>query len=67
LPPRRSGGIGPSEKHGRKRLAELACVYDAAPVPRAPGGTFAPPGKGKGTPPGRHGRLSRSRPGRAGE
>ena len=26
----------PGEKNGRKRMAELACVYDAAPVPRAP-------------------------------
>ena len=24
------------EKHGRKRMAELACVYDAVPVPRTP-------------------------------
>ena len=28
--------LSPGEKHGRKRMAELACVYDAAPVPRAP-------------------------------
>jgi hypothetical protein len=27
--------LSPGEKHGRKRMAELACVYDAAPVPRA--------------------------------
>ena len=28
--------LSPGEKHGRKRMAELACVYDAVPVPRAP-------------------------------
>jgi hypothetical protein len=28
--------LSPGEKHGRKRMAELACVYDAIPVPRAP-------------------------------
>ena len=28
--------LSPGEKHGRKRMAELACVYDAAPAPRAP-------------------------------
>jgi len=28
--------LSPGEKNGRKRMAELACVYDAAPVPRAP-------------------------------
>jgi hypothetical protein len=26
--------LSPGEKHGRKRMAELACVYDAVPVPR---------------------------------
>src|SRR5487761_1279271 len=26
--------LSPGEKHGRKRMCELACVYDAAPVPR---------------------------------
>ncbi len=25
--------LSPGEKNGRKRMAELACVYDAAPVP----------------------------------
>ena len=29
--------LSPGEKHGRKRMAELACVYDAAPAPRVPG------------------------------
>ncbi|GEM_PF-2719498 len=28
--------LSPGEKNGRKRMAELACVYDAAPVPRRP-------------------------------
>jgi hypothetical protein len=28
--------LSPGEKHGRKRMAELACAYDAAPVPRTP-------------------------------
>src|SRR5512135_1011484 len=28
--------LSPGEKHGRKRMAELACVYDAVPVPRTP-------------------------------
>jgi hypothetical protein len=28
--------LSPGEKHGRKRMAELACVYDAVPVLRAP-------------------------------
>ena len=27
--------LSPGEKHGRKRMAELACVYDAAPAPPA--------------------------------
>jgi hypothetical protein len=29
--------LSPGEKHGRKRMAELAAVYDAVPAPRAPG------------------------------
>jgi hypothetical protein len=28
--------LSPGEKNGRKPMAELACVYDAAPVPRTP-------------------------------
>jgi len=39
--------LSPGEKHGRKRMAELACVYDAAPVPRAPEDIITPPGKKK--------------------
>jgi hypothetical protein len=47
--------LSPGEKHGRKRMAELACVYDAAPVPRRPSDIITPPsrkkdkGKGKGS------------------
>ena len=39
--------LSPGEKHGRKRMAELACVYDAAPAPRAPGDIITPPGTQK--------------------
>jgi hypothetical protein len=39
--------LSPGEKHGRKRMAELACVYDAVPVPRAPEDIITPPGKKK--------------------
>jgi hypothetical protein len=28
--------LSPGEKNGRKRMAELACVYDAAPGQRSP-------------------------------
>ena len=35
--------LSPGEKHGRKRMAELACVYDAAPVPRAPEDVISTP------------------------
>ena len=55
--------LSPGEKHGRKRMAELACVYDAIPVPRAPEDIISTPAqkrgkkkaqaakrKGKGTP-----------------
>jgi hypothetical protein len=37
--------LSPGEKNGRKRMAELACVYDAVPVPRAPEDIITPPGK----------------------
>ena len=40
--------LSPGEKHGRKRMAELACVYDAAPAPRTPDDIITPPGKEKG-------------------
>jgi hypothetical protein len=35
--------LSPGEKHGRKRMAELACVYDAAPVPRTPQDVISTP------------------------
>jgi|SRR5215211_79764 len=37
--------LSPGEKRGRKRMAELACVYDAAPVPRAPQDVITSPAK----------------------
>jgi hypothetical protein len=39
--------LSPGEKNGRKRMAELAGVYDCVPVPRAPGDIISPPGTGK--------------------
>jgi hypothetical protein len=38
--------LSPGEKHGRKRMAELAAVYNAIPVPRTPADIIAPPGQG---------------------
>jgi hypothetical protein len=35
--------LSPGEKHGRKRMAELACVYDAAPAPRTPEDVISTP------------------------
>jgi hypothetical protein len=37
--------LSPGEKQGRKRMAELACVYDCAPAPRTPDDIIAPPGR----------------------
>jgi hypothetical protein len=37
--------LSPGEKHGRKRMAELACVYDAIPVPRTPDDIISTPGQ----------------------
>ena len=37
--------LSPGEKSGRKRMAELGCVYDATPVPRTPGDIIAGPGR----------------------
>jgi len=39
--------LSPGEKRGRKRMAELAGVYDCKPVPRTPGDIIPPPGAGK--------------------
>lgn len=35
--------LSPGEKTGRKRMAELGCVYDATPVPRTPADIIAGP------------------------
>jgi hypothetical protein len=40
--------LSPGEKNGRKRMAELACVYDAAPVPRAPEDIISTPAQKRG-------------------
>jgi hypothetical protein len=37
--------LSPGEKNGRKRMAELACVYDAAPAVRGVDDVIARPGK----------------------
>ena len=37
--------LSPGEKNGRKRMAELACVYDAVPVPRTPEDFISTPAK----------------------
>jgi hypothetical protein len=39
--------LSPGEKTGRKRMAELGCVYDATPVPRTPADIIAGPGTRK--------------------
>jgi hypothetical protein len=39
--------LSPGEKRGRKRMAEIAAVYDCTPVPRTPADIIAPPGKDK--------------------
>ena len=49
--------LSPGEKNGRKRMAELACVYDAVPVPRTPEDVISTPAqkrrKKKAQPPSR--------------
>ncbi|WP_261576359.1 ISKra4 family transposase, partial [Frankia gtarii] len=37
--------LSPGEKNGRKRMAELAAVHDAAPVVRTPRDVLPPPGQ----------------------
>jgi hypothetical protein len=45
-PPRKlATRLSPGEKNGRKRMAELGCVYDCAPVPRTAADIIARPGK----------------------
>jgi hypothetical protein len=41
--PRLATRLSPGEKRNRKRMAELACVYDAVPVPRTPADVIADP------------------------
>ncbi len=36
--------LSPGEKHGRKRMAELAAVHDAVPAPRTAADIITPPG-----------------------
>ena len=49
--PKLATRLSPGEKNGRKRMAELACVYDAAPVPRTVDDVIASPGKPRTTTP----------------
>ena len=59
--------LSPGEKSGRKRMAELACVYDAVPVTRTPGDIISTPAQKRkknaqaGTAKGRGSRGSRRR------
>jgi len=39
--------LSPGEKNGRKRMAELACVYDAVPVPRTPQDIISSPAENR--------------------
>ncbi len=39
--------LSPGEKNGRKRMAELACVYDAVPVPRTPEEVISTPAQNR--------------------
>ena len=41
--------LSPGEKNGRKRMAELACVYDAVPVPRTPRDVISTPAQKRRT------------------
>ncbi len=42
--------LSPGEKNGRKRMAEIAAVYDSVPAPRAPGDIIRRPAKEDGVP-----------------
>ncbi len=48
--------LSPGEKHGRKRMAELAGVYDATPNPRAPNDVISRPGQPRTPTPDPHAR-----------
>jgi hypothetical protein len=39
--------LSPGEKNGRKRMAEIACVYDAVPVPRTPEDVISTPAQSR--------------------
>jgi hypothetical protein len=42
--------LSPGEKNGRKRMAEIAAVYDGVPAPRVPGDIIRRPAKEDGAP-----------------
>ena len=42
--PKLATRLSPGEKHGRKRMAELASVHDAVPAPRTAADIIRPPG-----------------------
>jgi len=42
--------LSPGEKNGRKRMAELGCVYDCVPVPRTAADIITRPGRRSGQP-----------------
>ena len=50
--PKLATRLSPGEKHGRKRMAELAGVYDATPAPRSPGDVLSRPGQPRTLTPG---------------
>lgn len=54
--------LSPGEKNGRKRMAELGCVYDCAPVPRTAADIIARPARNPGQP-----RPARAAPAAAGK
>ena len=49
--PKLATRLSPGEKHGRKRMAELAAVHDVVPVPRVPADIIRPPGDSSAQPP----------------
>jgi hypothetical protein len=54
--PKLATRLSPGEKHGRKRMAELAGVYDATPAPRTPRDVISRPGVPRTCTPGPHAR-----------
>ncbi|WKK26878.1 ISKra4 family transposase [Streptomyces olivoreticuli] len=53
--------LAPGEKPHRKRIATLACVFDADPAPRRPHDIIAPPDGRSGTRPPRSGPKARAK------